>query len=96
MREEELYQEFLEGRALHLLPALFVGDLVIHRFVLEVESLHSENAYWHAFLRYKSGRGLDSFRTTERTTSVTTNSITTKILFNEPTVHPYSSDDSRT
>jgi len=32
MQEEELYQEFLEGRALHLLPALFVGDLVIHRF----------------------------------------------------------------
>lgn len=32
MREEELSQEFLEGRVLHLIPAPFVGDLVIHRF----------------------------------------------------------------
>jgi hypothetical protein len=67
MREEELSQEFLEGRVLHPIPAPFVGDLVIHRFALEVDSLHSENAYCHALLLvfcYKSWRGLDSFRKT--------------------------------
>jgi len=31
-RGEELSQEFLQGRDLHLPPALFVDDLVIHRF----------------------------------------------------------------
>jgi len=36
MQGEELSQEFQEGRALPLLPATFVVDLVIHRFCLEV------------------------------------------------------------
>ena len=31
MQEEELSQEFLEERALQLLPVIFVDDLVIHR-----------------------------------------------------------------
>jgi len=65
MREEELYQEFLEGRALHLLPALFVGDLVIHRFCLEVGFLHSENCIMVFFLLvfcYENGTGLGPTR----------------------------------
>ena len=32
MQEEELYQEFLEGPVLQILPVPFVDDLVIHRF----------------------------------------------------------------